>query len=290
MKTNKNQVGGLKTTIINTLVHIFLAVLSFIWVLPIIWIVLTSFRAEKGSYVKTFFPKGYTLDNYIKLFTDHTILNFQQMFMNTLIIAIFSCLFTTFMVLSVSYCMSRLRFAFRKPYMNIAMVLTLFPGFMSMIAVYFILKAFGLTEGNMIKVALVMVYSGGAGLGFYIAKGFFDTIPKSLDEAALLDGATKFQIFTKVTIPLSKPIIVYTVLTSFIAPWVDFVFAKVICKANADQFTVAIGMWNMQQKEYIHQWYTAFAAAAVCVSIPIAILFMFMQKYYVEGMAGAVKG
>lgn len=290
MKTNKNQVGGLKTTIINTLVHIFLAVLSFIWVLPIIWIVLTSFRAEKGSYVKTFFPKGYTLDNYIKLFTDHTILNFQQMFMNTLIIAIFSCLFTTFMVLSVSYCMSRLRFAFRKPYMNIAMVLTLFPGFMSMIAIYFILKAFGLTEGNMIKVALVMVYSGGAGLGFYIAKGFFDTIPKSLDEAALLDGATKFQIFTKVTIPLSKPIIVYTVLTSFIAPWVDFVFAKVICKANADQFTVAIGMWNMLQKEYIHQWYTAFAAAAVCVSIPIAILFMFMKKYYVEGMAGAVKG
>ena len=290
MKTNKNQVGGLKTTIINTLVHIFLAVLSFIWVLPIIWIVLTSFRAEKGSYVKTFFPKGYTLDNYIKLFTDHTILNFQQMFMNTLIIAIFSCLFTTFMVLSVSYCMSRLRFAFRKPYMNIAMVLTLFPGFMSMIAIYFILKAFGLTEGNMIKVALVMVYSGGAGLGFYIAKGFFDTIPKSLDEAALLDGATKFQIFTKVTIPLSKPIIVYTVLTSFIAPWVDFVFAKVICKANADQFTVAIGMWNMLQKENIHQWYTAFAAAAVCVSIPIAILFMFMQKYYVEGMAGAVKG
>lgn len=290
MKTNKNQVGGLKTTIINTLVHIFLAVLSFIWVLPIIWIVLTSFRAEKGSYVKTFFPKGYTFDNYIKLFTDHTILNFQQMFMNTLIIAIFSCLFTTFMVLSVSYCMSRLRFAFRKPYMNIAMVLTLFPGFMSMIAIYFILKAFGLTEGNMIKVALVMVYSGGAGLGFYIAKGFFDTIPKSLDEAALLDGATKFQIFTKVTIPLSKPIIVYTVLTSFIAPWVDFVFAKVICKANADQFTVAIGMWNMLQKEYIHQWYTAFAAAAVCVSIPIAILFMFMQKYYVEGMAGAVKG
>ena len=170
------------------------------------------------------------------------------------------------------------------------MVLTLFPGFMSMIAIYFILKAFGLTEGNMIKVALVMVYSGGAGLGFYIAKGFFDTIPKSLDEAALLDGATKFQIFTKVTIPLSKPIIVYTVLTSFIAPWVDFVFAKVICKANADQFTVAIGMWNMLQKEYIHQWYTAFAAAAVCVSIPIAILFMFMQKYYVEGMAGAVKG
>lgn len=290
MKTNKNQVGGLKTTIINTLVHIFLAVLSFIWVLPIIWIVLTSFRAEKGSYVKTFFPKGYTFDNYIKLFTDHTILNFQQMFMNTLIIAIFSCLLTTFMVLSVSYCMSRLRFAFRKPYMNIAMVLTLFPGFMSMIAIYFILKAFGLTEGNMIKVALVMVYSGGAGLGFYIAKGFFDTIPKSLDEAALLDGATKFQIFTKVTIPLSKPIIVYTVLTSFIAPWVDFVFAKVICKANADQFTVAIGMWNMLQKEYIHQWYTAFAAAAVCVSIPIAILFMFMQKYYVEGMAGAVKG
>lgn len=274
----------------DTVVHIVLAVLAFIWVVPIAWIVLLSFSTQKGSYVTSFFPKGYTLDNYIKLFTDTSILNFPKMFMNTLIIAIFTCLISTFFVLSVSYCMSRLRFKMRKKYMNIAMILGLFPGFMSMVAVYYILKAVGLSEGSMIRVALVLVYSGGTGAGFYIAKGFFDTVPKALDEAAYLDGCTKFQVFTKVTIPLSKPIIVYTVLTSFLSPWLDFIFAKVICRANADYYTVSIGLWNMLEKEYIDKWYTCFAAGAVCISIPIAILFTIMQRYYTEGLSGAVKG
>ena len=290
MNNKDSQIAKIRKTIVNILVHIFLAILSFIWVLPIFWIILTSFRGEQGSYVNTFFPKTYTLGNYIKLFTDRNVLNFPQMFMNTLIIAVFSCIVSTFFVLSVSYCMSRLRFKLRKPYMNMAMILTLFPSIMSMVAVYYILKALGLSEGAMIRVALVMVYSGGAGLVFYIAKGFFDTIPKSLDEAALLDGANKWQIFTRITIPLSKPIIIYTIMTAFIGPWVDFIFAKVICRANAKYFTVAIGLWNMLQKEYIHQWYTCFAAGAVCVSIPIAILFVYMQQFYAEGMSGAVKG
>lgn len=210
--------------------------------------------------------------------------------MNTLIIAIFSCLIATFYTLAVSYCLSRLKFKLRKPYMNMAMILGLFPGFMSMVAVYFILKAAGLTEGNLIRVALILCYSGGAGLGFQIAKGFFDTIPYAVDEAAILDGCTKWQVFTKVTLPLSKPIIVYTVLTAFMAPWLDSIFAKVICRANSDQYTIAIGLWKMLEKEYIDSWYTSFAAGAVLISIPIAILFLCMQKYYVDGVSGAVKG
>ncbi len=274
----------------NTIVHVSLAILAFIWVFPIIWVVLTSFRAEKGSYVSTFLPQSYTLDNYIKLFTDTSILNFPKMFMNTLIIAVFSCLIATFYTLAVSYCLSRLKFKLRKPYMNMAMILGLFPGFMSMVAVYFILKAAGLTEGNLIRVALILCYSGGAGLGFQIAKGFFDTIPYAVDEAAILDGCTKWQVFTKVTLPLSKPIIVYTVLTAFMAPWLDFIFAKVICRANSDQYTIAIGLWKMLEKEYIDSWYTSFAAGAVLISVPIAILFLCMQKYYVDGVSGAVKG
>ncbi|WP_274421288.1 sugar ABC transporter permease [Blautia sp. XA-2221] len=274
----------------NTIVHVSLAILAFIWVFPIIWVVLTSFRAEKGSYVSTFLPQSYTLDNYVKLFTDTSILNFPRMFMNTLIIAIFSCLIATFYTLAVSYCLSRLKFKLRKPYMNMAMILGLFPGFMSMVAVYFILKAAGMTEGNLIRVALILCYSGGAGLGFQIAKGFFDTIPYAVDEAAILDGCTKWQVFTKVTLPLSKPIIVYTVLTAFMAPWLDFIFAKAICRANSDQYTIAIGLWKMLEKEYIDSWYTSFAAGAVLISIPIAILFLCMQKYYVDGVSGAVKG
>ncbi len=274
----------------NTIVHTILAIMAIIWVFPIFWVVLTSFRAEKGSYVSSFFPKSYTLNNYIQLFTNTSVLNFPKMFANTLIIAIFSCIISTFFVLSVSYCMSRLRFKMRKPFMNVAMILGLFPAFMSMVAVYYILKAIGLSEGAMIRVALVLVYSGGSGLGFYIAKGFFDTIPKALDEAAYIDGCTRWQVFYKITIPLSKPIIVYTVLTSFMGPWVDFIFAKVICRAEADYYTVAIGLWRMLEREYIDNWYTCFAAGAVCISIPIAILFIVMQRYYTEGLSGAVKG
>ena len=245
----------------NFLVHLLLAVLALIWVLPIVWIVLTSFRAEPGAYTKTFLPQGYTINNYVKLLTDRNVLNFPKMFMNTLIISICSCIVSTFFVLSVAYSLSRMRFAFRKTYMNLAMILGLFPGFMTMIAQYFILKAMGLTEGSSIRLGLILVYCACTGLGFQISKGFFDTIPRSIDEAAIMDGATQWQVFR-----------------------------KVLCRANADQFTVAIGLWNMLQKEYIYQWYTCFAAGAVLISIPIVILFLYMQRFYVEGMSGAVKG
>lgn len=226
MAVQKMRSAKKKRRINNVIVHTSLAVLAAVWVFPIIWVVLTSFRAEKGSYVSTFFPKEFTLDNYIKLFTDTSILNFPKMFMNTLIIAICSCILATFYTLAVSYCLSKLKFKLRKPYMNMAMILGLFPGFMSMIAVYFILKAIGLTEGNLIRVALILCYSGGAGLGFQIAKGFFDTIPYAVDEAAILDGCTRWQVFQKITLPLSKPIIVYTVLTAFMGPWLDFILQK----------------------------------------------------------------
>lgn len=274
----------------DTVVHIVLAALSILWIIPVLWIILLSFSTQKGSYVTSFFPKGYTFKNFTRLFTDTQILDFPQMFMNTFIIACFCCVLSTFFVLSASYCYSRMRFKMRKAYMNISMILGLFPAFMSMVAVYYILKAVGLSEGSMIRVALILVYSGGAAIKFMIAKGFFDTVPKALDEAAYLDGATRFQVFTKVTVPLSKPIIVYTVLEAFMAPWIDFIFAKVICRADARYYTVSVGLWKMLEKEYIDSWYTCFAAGAVCISIPIAILFLVMQRYYTDGLSGAVKG
>ncbi len=288
----KQVTGSMKARKITSdiVVHAILAVLSVIWLIPILWLVLTSFRAEQGSYVRTFFPTSYTLDNYIKLFTETDVMNFPRMFGNTLIIAVCSCLISTFFVLSVAFCTSRLRFRLRKPYMNFALTLTLFPGFMSMMAVYFILKSINLTEGNMIPLALIIVFSAGAGTQFYIMKGYMDTIPTALDEAACLDGATRWQVFSQITIPLCKPMIVYQVITAFLAPWLDFIFAKIIVRANAQYFTVSIGLWSMLEKEYINRWYTRFAAGAVCVSIPIAFLFMFMQKYYQEAMAGGVKG
>ena len=292
MANNRLQPGSVKRKkmIMDTIVHIFLAVMCVIWLLPLFYILMHSFRAEKGQFVSTFLPTTYTLDNYVKLFTDKSIMNFPRMFMNTFVIAVFSCMISTFFVLSVSYCLSRLRFKLRTPYMNFAMVITLFPGFMSMMAVYFILKAMGLTEGGMIPVALIICFSSGAGTGFYVMKGYMDTIPKSLDEAAYLDGATKWQTYIKIILPLCKPMVVYQLITSFMGPWVDFILAKLIAGAKAEYYTVSIGLWSMLEKEYVYDWFTRFCAGAVLVSIPISILFIYTQKFYQEAMSGAVKG
>ena len=282
--------GRAKKIAKNSLVHIILAILVVIWLFPIFWIIMTSLRGESGAYTAYFFPKELTFNNYKRLFTETTLLNFPRAFMNTLIISIFSCLISTTFVLSVSYCMSRLRFRMRKAFMNLAMILGLFPAFMSMVAVYFILKAVGLTEGSGLRIALILIYSAGSGVGFYIAKGLFDTVPKSLSEAAILDGCNQFQVFYKIILPLSKPIVVYTILTAFLAPWLDFVFVRVIVGPKDKYWTVSLLLYNMLEKEFVNGWFTRWAAAAVIVSIPISILFVFMQKFYVDGLTGAVKG
>lgn len=280
-----------KKFIVNTACHILLAVLSVIWVLPIVYVILTSFRAELGTYKSYIIPKKFTLDNYINLINGNGLINFKQWFMNTLIIAIFVMLISGFLVIAVSYCMSRLRFKMRKPFMNVALILGMFPGFMSMFAIYYILKGLGFLEtGTLKQIALVMVYSGGAGLGFYMAKGFFDTIPKTIDEAAYIDGASKWETFIHITLPMSKPIITYTLLTAFMGPWTDYIFAKVILGQDIKYYTIAIGLWTMLEAEYINNYYTQFYAGCVLISIPIAILFLITQKCYVEGVSGAVKG
>lgn len=280
-----------KKFIMNSLAHILLSLLSFIWVLPIIFVILTSLRGEAGTYKSYIFPRSYTLDNYKNLFAGTGSLVFTKWFFNTLIVSFFTMFLSSFYVLSIAYTMSRLRFKLRKTMMNIALILGMFPGFMAMIAVYYILKGLGFLEtGQMKLVALILVYSGGAGLTFYIAKGFFDTIPKSIDEAAFLDGATKWDVFRKITIPLSKPIIVTTLLTSFMGPWIDYIFAKVILGQDRQYYTVAIGLWSMLEKEFIEYYYTQFFAGCVIISIPISIVFLISQRFYVEGVAGAVKG
>ena len=272
----------------NALVYVLLAVLGIIWVSPLVYLVLHSFRDEGLSTVSYLLPKTYSFKNYIELFTDTATLNFPRWFMNTFVVAIFSCIISTLAVLMVSYSFSRLRFKARKPLINIGMILGMFPGFMTMIAIYYLLKAMGLTQT---LVALVICYSAGAGLGYQISKGFFDTIPRALDEAATIDGATRNQIFWKIILPMSKPIVVYTVLTSFIGPWTDFILAKIIMGDNRDNYTVAIGLQTMVSLEFKATYFKRFLAGSVIVAVPISILFLFMQRYYVEGVtAGGVKG
>ncbi|ARU45538.1 sugar ABC transporter permease [Corynebacterium silvaticum] len=275
--------------LVDFLVHLFLTVLAIIWVVPIVWVVAESFNKNTAPYTSTFFPTEYSVDNYVQLFTDHSVLNFPKMFLNTLIIACFTCAISVVFVLFVSYSLSRLRFRFRKVYMNTALILGMFPGIMSVVAIYFILKAIGLTQGWTTTLALIIVYSAGTGMGFYVMKGFMDTIPISLDEAALLDGCTRWQVFTKIILPISKPMIVYQAIVGFLTPWLDFVLAKAIARTQ-ENYTVSLGLWKMLEKEYIYDWFARFAAGAVCISIPITILFIVMQRYYQESMAGSVKG
>ncbi len=284
--------GGMKARRItgDVLTYIFLATMCVVWLLPFLWVIAQSFRDGKGQFISTFLPTAYTLNNYKALFTEANVINFPRMFLNTFGLACCTCVISTFFVLSVAYCTSRLKWKMRKPYMNMAMVINLFPGFMSMVAVYFILKALGMTEGDKIYLSLVICFSAGAGTGFYVMKGYMDTIPKALDEAAMIDGCTRWQIFTKVTLPLCKPMVVYQVITSFMGPWMDFVFAKVIAGAKSEYWTVSIGLFNMLEKEYVDTWFVRFCAGAVLVSIPISILFMYTQKFYQEAMGGAVKG
>ncbi len=278
-----------RNRISNGATYLVLIILNIIALTPLVYLVGQSFRAESGAWSSTFFPKTWTLANYKRLFTQTP---FLRWYGNTFFVAVISCAITTAFVLAVSYAFSRIRFRMRRPMMNVMLVLGMFPGFMSMTAVYFLLKI--LLPNNFQSLAsLIIVYSSGAALSYYVAKGFFDTVPKSLDEAAFIDGATRAQIFWKITIPLSKPIVIYTILVSFIAPWCDFIFVSFIMSGVPDvgMYTVSLGMYKWLEREQIQQYFTTFCAAATIVAIPITALFIWLQKYYVEGITGgAVKG
>lgn len=269
--------------------NVLIGVLAVIWLIPIVWLVCQSFSANPGINTSTFFPREWSLTSYIKLFHPDTVAQFPQWFLNTFIVACVNCVISTLFVLMVAYATSIMRFPMRKPLMNIAVILNLFPGMLSMIAVYFVLKTFSLTNSY---AGLIMVYSASSGLGYLIAKGFFDTVPRALCEAARIDGCSEARIFLQMVIPMSRPIVVYTVISSFLAPWMDFVFAKMILNAGvSSKYTVAIGLYKMLDKSLINNYFTQFCAGGVLVSIPISILFMIMQKFYVEGIiGGAVKG
>ncbi|MBE7078912.1 MAG: ABC transporter permease subunit [Clostridiales bacterium] len=271
------------------LTYVVLAVLGILWVLPIVYLVYTAFRVTPSTgIINTLFPKDLRLGfgNFTRLFQD-TI--FSRWLGNTLLVSFSSCALTTAFVLMVSYALSRMRFRLRKPLMNVLLVLGMFPGFMSMIAVYFILKAMSLTNSLF---ALILVYSGSAALSYYICKGFFDTVPKAMEEAAILDGANQPMVFWKIILPMAKPIIVYTVLTSFISPWCDFIFVNTII-SDRNKYTVSLGLYKMinAEKNSFNDNFTVFCAGAFIVGAIIVTLFMSMQRYYVEGVtSGAVKG
>ena len=174
--------------------------------------------------------------------------------------------------------------------MNIWLVLGMFPGFLTMICLYFLLKQLGLTQDGAVP-GLILIYVASSGMGYYVCKGYFDTMPKALDEAARIDGASRFQILYQMIIPLSKPIIIYTMLVSFMAPWCDFVFASYVAFGKSDSYNVAVALQRWVWTNDYQGYFTRFCAGGILVAVPVTLLFMFLQKYYVEGVTGgAVKG
>jgi len=299
-------------TIGDIVIYLILIAMSVIWLAPIVWILLQSFNGSRGGS-QLFVPKTWSFSNYVNLFNNvyedsngnliASAYNFfgyvsggrfyPGAFLNTLWVALATMILSTFFTLATSYAFSRLRFKARQPMMKTILLLGMFPGFLGMIVIYWIFKQMGMAQ-NLWE--LVIVYSGGAGMGYYISKGFFDTISKQIDEAAMVDGASRWQIFYKITLPLSKPIVVYTALTSFMGPWAEYITASYLLGASNTEktnWTVAILLNDMLRiaDGTRGNYWREFCAGAVLVAIPTSVLFMMMQKYYVSGVTGgAVKG
>lgn len=292
MSKNKMRSMTGKRRIGNIITYIVLSLISIIWLSPFIGLVLQSFRSYKGDgaggMVDYLVPKEFSLDNYRFLFDPEN--KFLLWFKNTFIIAFFIMLLQTLIVLCVSYALSRMRFKGREFMMRFGLILGMFPGFLSMICLYFLLKNFGLTKEGAIA-GLILVGVASSGLGYYVCKGYFDTIPKSMDEAARIDGASRARVFIQMIIPLGKPIIIYTALTAFIAPWCDYIFASYVAFGYSDSYNVAVALQKWVWTNDFQGYFTRFCAGGVLVAVPITVLFMMLQKYYVEGVTGgAVKG
>ena len=271
----------------NTAVYIVLIAITVIWLFPFAGIVLESFKVNTKAMDGEFWPAKFGFDNYVRLFTET---DFPRWFKNTAIMGLATAFFQTFFVLSMSYTLSRMRFKGRKFLMNFMLILGMFPGFLTMILIYKVFYDLGLTM-EMAPVGLIIVYCASSGMGYYVSKGFFDTIPTTLDEAARVDGATRWQVFYKVIMPLSGSIVIYTILMGFMAPWGDFMLASYIIHENSAGMSVAVGMYEWLSKTMVNTNYTMFCAAGVVVAVPVTTVFLCLQKYYVEGVTGgAVKG
>ena len=269
-------------TVKTIIIYLIVLLISFIFAFPCIWLILSSFNAN-GSLLTLdgFFPESYSFETFKTLFTEKVEHDYMRWFWNTLFVAGVSCVISTILVLAVSYTMSRYRFKSRKQMMKATLLLNIFPNFMNMTALFVIMTQFDLVNNLW---GLILLYSSGATMGFLVQKGFFDTIPSTIYDAATLDGATDLRVFASITLPLSKPMSVYTALTAFVWPWSDFMLPKLLLP-DKSQWTVAIGLnWLDESK------FSIFAAGSVFIAVPIVALYIALSKYLIQGgAAGAVK-
>ncbi|MBW7476805.1 sugar ABC transporter permease [Paenibacillus oenotherae] len=266
-----------------TLGYLGLIIIAIGCIYPALWVIMSSFRPGTALYSNSLIPSAFTLEHYRELFEKYP---YGQWFLNTVKISVFTMIFTTIIVTLTGYVFSKFRFYGRRQLMLGLLVIGMFPGFMSMIAIYILLLQLKLLDTHL---ALIIVYSSGASMGFLYVKSFFDTIPNSLLEAAKIDGASHWIVFSRIMLPLSKPMLVFVALTSFSGGFVDFIFANMVL-SDSSKLTLAVGLFKMVKIKFATE-FTVFAAGCVLVAIPITALFIFLQRYLIVGLtAGAEKG
>ncbi|MFC5469578.1 sugar ABC transporter permease [Cohnella suwonensis] len=266
--------------------YVLLVVISIVCLYPAIWILVSAFRPGGAIYSPTFLPDRFTTEHFSALFNDKSFV-FGRWYRNTLKIALYSTFFGTLGTTMVAYVLSRFRFKSRRRVLSTILILNMFPSFMSLVAVFLLFNSFNLLNTH---AALIIVYSLGAPVGgAFIVKGFFDTIPRSLEESARIDGASHLTVFSRIMLPLCRPILIYMAVTIFTGAWVDFVLARFLLRSR-EQWTVAVGLWDLATN-FRTANFTMFAAGCVLVAVPITVLFMMMQRFIVEGLtSGANKG
>lgn len=266
------------------LVHMELILVALFVILPIVWILMSSFNVGNGLASATLIPKDLTMDNYKRLFTET---NYERWFMNSFSVAALNAVLSVTLIMLTAWVMSRFRFKGRKTGLMAILLLSMFPTFLSMTAIYTLFWNFGLLDKTL---SLVIIYVAGAiPYNVWLVKGYLDGIPKEIDEAAYIDGSTHFKTFTKIVLPLSRPIITYCAVSQFMMPWMDYILPNMLLSSDENR-TLAVGLFSMiTGKENSN--FTMFAAGAVLIAFPITILFLFFQKYLVQGItAGANKG
>lgn len=265
------------------LINAELILVSLLVMIPVIWIVMSSFNKGQNLSTASFIPKEMTLGNYVKLFSET---DFGSWFANSFFIAVFNAVISVVLILITAWVLSRFKFKGKKTGLLTLLVLSMFPSFLSMTAVYTLFVVLGLVNK---PIALVILYAAGAiPYNVWLVKGYIDGIPASLDEAAYMDGSSKIHTFIHIIVPMTKPIIVYCAVSQFMMPWMDYIIPNLLLTGNKNK-TVAVGLYSMISSDQ-NANFTIFAAGAVLVAVPITVLYLLFQKFLVQGIAaGASK-
>lgn len=275
-----------KRVVGHTFLHAFFIALCFATLIPILYALSVSFNADNSLLSSNFrfIPEHFTLDNYIAVFTEEPVMLW---FKNTLILAVSAVVICLIVSVPAAYVFSRKCFRGRKPILKLLVLLYSFPSVLSMFAIYRLLSPMGLVDS---KLGLILIYTGTmAEFGLLNMKGYFDTIPLEIEEAAAIDGANNVQIVTRIVLPLAKPSILVTAVQILIYVWNEYLFATTFM-TGAENYTLAAGLYSLQATEISGSW-PIFAAASLVVSLPILIVFFSIQKHMTSGLtAGGVKG